>query len=95
MKKLPHFFSPESIQDLHSLYLFLCANNDEEVFDEVREKINIAVQLLREFPEIGVQKKSKVRVYSVMQTKYVIVFQVHNNELEIIRIFHTSQKWKD
>jgi plasmid stabilization system protein ParE len=95
MQKLPYFFSPESLEDLQSLYFFLCKNNDEEIFDEIREKINIAIQLLREFPEIGVKKQSGVRTYPVLQTRYVIIFQVKNNELEIIRIFHTSQKWED
>lgn len=93
MKKLPYFLSVESIQDLQSLYLFLCNTNDEEVFNEVREKINISINLLREFPEIGTKKEPNIRVYPVLKTKYVIVFRVKNDELEIIRIFHTSQKW--
>ena len=94
MTILKYKIAPRATKDLCDLKLFLEAAGEGDVFFLIKKRIKTAIAMLREFPELGIyQKEVGARAFSVPKTRYIIFFQKTEDLLEILRIFHTSQKW--
>lgn len=91
-QKLPYILSDKALLDIRSFESFLSNKNEEEILSIVYGRIYDAISLLREFQDIGKYDADlDVRIFPVPKTRYNIIFQVNNNILEILRIYHTSQ----
>ena len=90
---LPYHLSDSAINDIQSFKSFLEEQNEEIVIDLLYGRIKKAVLFLRDFPKIGQYgQRIDARVFPVQKTRFSIIFRIEKNTLEILRIFHTSQR---
>jgi len=93
-KCLSYRLSVSAINDIRSFKSFLKKQNEEMAINILYTRIQKAILFLREFSELGkYDQKINARVFPVQKTRFSIIFRVEKNILEILRIFHTSQRW--
>ncbi len=82
-----------AIDDLNNSYDYIYKDSPTSAI-KVIERIEIAIQKLVEFPELG--KKGRVsgtyELY-VVNTPFIIVYMVDDKFLKVISILHTSRKF--
>jgi plasmid stabilization system protein ParE len=94
MKNFSYKLSPSALRDMESLKYYL--KEDTAAFLAIKERIKASIKLIQRFPDLGAyNEEMDLLVLQVPKTRYEICFLKTKNLLEIIRIFHTSQHWKD
>ena len=92
---LSSILAPEAEDDIIALREYLFSQYAEESFFGMLQKIEKTISLLCEFPEMGEkQVHENIRKFPIPKTKIVLIFRVQKDTLQIIRIFHSSQKWE-
>ena len=88
-------FSASSLKDLKSIQEYICENNREaakEVVAYIIEKIeNVIV------PNPGAGRAGRVlrtRELVISKYPYIVPYQVREDVIYILRVLHTSRKWK-
>ena len=70
---------------------------DEGVPDQARRisaKIRSSVLQLKEFPALGRPGRvSGTHEIVVTKTPYLVVYRIHADQIQILRVLHSSQKW--
>lgn len=67
----------------------------EEAAEEVSIKIESAAAFLATMPGAGPAIGERdARKWSVATTRYVIVYRVLENSIEVLRVHHESQNWR-
>lgn len=74
---------------------YIAKNNQKAAF-EVAQRIRIAVNQLEEHPKSG--RTGRVRgTYELVihGLPYVVPYRVKKEEVQILSVYHTSQKWPE
>lgn len=88
-------WSPEARQDLREIYLYPAADNPYAA-PTLQERIKQGVQLLRDNPHIGqTGRVPGTRELVISDTSYILPYQIGENRLELLRIYHTARKWPE
>ena len=88
-------FSASSLKDLKSIQEYICENNREaakEVVAYIIEKIETVI-----VPNPGAGRAGRVlRTRELVISKYpsIVPYQVREDVIYILRVLHTSRKWK-
>ena len=91
---LKYQFTPNAVKDLCDLQIFLEKKGEKGVFVLLKKRISASISILQKFPNLGTfHVETGARIFPVPKTRYIIFFQKKENILEILRIYHASQKW--
>ncbi len=88
-------FSASSLKDLKSIQEYICENNREaakEVVAYIIEKIETVI-----VPNPGAGRAGRVlrtRELVISKYPYIVPYQVREDVIYILRVLHTSRKWK-
>jgi toxin ParE1/3/4 len=84
-------YSPESLRDLTNIYDYIAERNPYAA-SRVLGRIRAAINLLSEFPRIGHSGRAPdTREWVVKGLPYVIVHELHEDELVILAIMHGAR----
>lgn len=83
----------DAIHDLQALREYIAQDNPIAA-NRVAKRILNAVKVLSEQPGIGRHGRiPNTRELVVSGTPYIIPYQVKNNRIEILRVFHGAMQW--
>lgn len=88
-------FSASSLKDLKSIQEYICENNREaakEIVAHIIEKIETVI-----VPNPGAGRAGRVlrtRELVISKYPYIVPYQVREDVIYILRVLHTSRKWK-
>jgi len=88
-------WSPEAREDLRELYSTLATQNPYAA-RALHERIQQGVQLLRANPHLG--RPGRVpgtRELVIAGTLYIVPYQIREQRLEVLRVYHTARKWPE
>jgi toxin ParE1/3/4 len=85
-------WSPASRGDLHDIDGWLTERNPVTAARTLRA-IRTSADRLRDYPKIGRAVDRPFRVLGVRTTKYLLVYRLHNEGVEIVRIRHAAENW--
>ena len=84
-------YSSEALHDLENIYDYI-ADRNPPAASKVLARIRAAIDLLSEFPRIGhVGRASDTREWVVKGLPYIVVHELHEDELVILAIVHGAQ----
>jgi toxin ParE1/3/4 len=84
-----------ALQDLVSLRGYNALDDDAVARRQV-ELILAAVEHLRRFPETGRPgRRTGTRALIVARTPYLVPYRIRQQDVEILRVLHTRQRWPD
>lgn len=70
------------------------AERDPDAADRTLERIGNAVKTLAQYPAIGRPGRvAGTRELVIAGTPYIIPYRVRSQQVEILRVFHSSRKW--
>lgn len=81
-------------QNLESARLYIMAE-DPQAAASVLKRILGTLNTLSLFPESGKENKQKIgtRHIPIPKTPFVIAYRIKNNTVELLALWHQSQKW--
>ncbi|MBS5860350.1 type II toxin-antitoxin system RelE/ParE family toxin [bacterium] len=88
-------FSASSLKDLKSIQEYICEDNREaakEIVAHIIEKIETVI-----VPNPGAGRAGRVlrtRELVISKYPYIVPYQVREDVIYILRVLHTSRKWK-
>lgn len=82
-----------AFKDLEDATAFIEVRNPQASL-HVRQRLLSAVAHLGQFPNAGRRGKAfATREVVIPEYPYIIRYRVKNDEVQILRIFHTSRRW--
>ncbi len=88
-------FSESSLEDLRSIREYICANNEESAKKVVSHILEQVENILVNNPAIGrAGRILTTREFVISKYPYILPYQVRGNTIYILRVLHTSRKWK-
>lgn len=88
-------FSESSLEDLHSIREYICANNEEAAKKVVAHILEQVETILANNPAIGrAGRILRTREFVISNYPYILPYQVRENTIYILRVLHTSRKWE-
>jgi toxin ParE1/3/4 len=87
------FWSPVAVADLNRITLYIAQDNPS-LAEGIATRIYNTCQTLTEFPYRN--RKSRIQgKYDLVFTNlpYIVVYRIRNDEVEIIRVYHSAQNW--
>ena len=74
---------------------YIARENPRAAF-EVAQHIRVAVDQLRDHPQMG--RRGRVRGTNELVIRgrpYVVPYRIKNSEIQILSVYHTSRKWPE
>jgi len=85
----------DAINDLQALRHYIAQDNATAASNVVK-KILRSIDILSEQPGIGRQGRvADTRELIIPNTPYIVPYQVKNNTIEILRVFHCAMQWPE
>lgn len=87
------FWSPVAVADLNRITQYI-AHDNPALAEAIGRRIYDTCQTLAEFPYRN--RKSRIQgKYDLIFTNlpYIVVYRIRNDEVEIIRVYHSAQDW--
>jgi len=86
-------FTDSAREDLRSIKKYICEDNFEAA-QKVVKHIFDSIEYLRTNPSLGrAGRVLRTRELVISKYPYIVPYQVRENTIYILRVFHTSQKW--
>ena len=86
-------WSDAAESDLASVLLYIAADDKTAAFKLV-DKLEAAGSRLADFPMRGrVGRSPGTRELAVPRTKYILIYQISDDGVEILRAMHGAQDW--
>lgn len=83
-----------ALVDLAGIDHWLSEHADPQVAIHQIEQIRTRARGLRDFPKIGQQVGAASRSVAVQKTPYIVVYRIHDDLIEILRVHHNRQDWR-
>ena len=84
-------FGHEARSDLFSIWQHL-ADIDPSAADRLTERLRARVQLLRQFPDIGVARPDiRDDVRMLVEAPYLILYRVMPDTVQVVRVVHGAR----
>ncbi len=88
-------FSKSSLKDLHSIQKYICENNKDAARNVISHIIHSIETILVPNPAAGrMGRVLRTRELVISKYPYIVPYQVQNETIYILRVLHSSQKWK-
>ncbi|RUO46453.1 type II toxin-antitoxin system RelE/ParE family toxin [Pseudidiomarina donghaiensis] len=85
-------WTPEAIQDREQIYDFIESDNPVAAL-QLDSLVSSSVANLSEYPEIGRKGRVLGTRELVVHANYIIVYDVRDDAIRILRILHSAIKW--
>lgn len=86
-------WSPAALDDLTDIYTYIGNENPESAERVVRAIVHAAEGLVT-FPSMGrIGALPGTRERIMRRYRYKIVYRVRGNDVEVVRVIHTSRNW--
>lgn len=88
-------WSPLALDDLAAIDDYWWSHNRdraEEILDRIEASGNYLVELPHAGPAID---NLSARKWKVKQTDYLLIFRIHPDRIEVLRVQHASQNWSE
>jgi addiction module RelE/StbE family toxin len=79
-------------QDLLNIVKYIAQDNPDAA-EELANDIETKAEKLREFPEIYKVGRKRGTRELVAHKNYIVVYQVINSQIEVLRVKHSAQQW--
>ena len=89
-------WSDEALDDLAALAAYIYQDNPAAAVRITLEIIQSVEELLPDHPHVG--RPGRVpgtRELVIPRTPYIVPYQVRNNRIEILRVYHQARRWPD
>ena len=87
--------APEAEQDLSDIFDFILKDRPTSA-QYVLDRINDQINKLCDYPNLGRPGRvPRTKELVIPNLPFIIPYQVNQNTLEILRVFHTARKWPD
>lgn len=88
-------FSASSLKDLKSIQEYICENNKEAAKEVVAHIIGKIETVIIQNPSAGrAGRILRTRELLISKYPYIVPYQVREDVIYILRVLHTSRKWK-
>ena len=88
-------WSTPARQDLRDIFEYIAETNTNFA-DKLLTEINERVLILIDNPAIGRPGRiNGTKELVLSKTHYILPYRVHNNQIQILAIFHTSRQWPE
>lgn len=85
-----------ALADLRKIDAFLTREASPEITVRMLKSIRARANVLVDFPHAGpIVEDRSFRSLKVQNTPFLIAYRVGPNSLEILRIFHERENWRD
>ncbi len=92
---MPVRWTNKARRDLSSVDSFISRDNPTAALDTVL-KIISAVETLTNFPDMGRSGRiADTRELIIPGLPFIVPYRVRNDDIIILRVYHTSRKWPD
>lgn len=89
MKKV-RWTSPAAL-DFENQLDYIALHNETSALHIEQRILNLA-QLISQFPNIGIlSKRQNIREFRISDIPFVIIYEILDNTIDILHIYHTSQ----
>jgi addiction module RelE/StbE family toxin len=86
-------WSDGAVEDLHAILLYVAVDNVAAAFKLV-DRLEAAGNGLTKFPRRGrTGREPGTRELVVPGTKYIIIYELNGDRLEIIHVMHGARQW--
>ena len=83
-------------QDLENIGIYIFQDNPKAAIETVLRILELVETLLVENPAIGrAGRVFGTRELVLSNLPYILVYQVHDNTIGILRVLHTSRQWPE
>ena len=87
-------WSPESIHDLIALRAYIAEHDPASGKRVALHILHCVEQLLLENPQLGHPGRVPgTRELVISKTPFVVPYRVHNDVLQILRVYHNARRW--
>jgi toxin ParE1/3/4 len=89
-------WSPEAIEDLNSLRLYIAQDNPPAARGVVLHIMHTIEHLLPYNPQMG--RPGRVpgtRELVIPKTPFIVPYRLHRNVIQIIRVYHGARRWPE
>ena len=93
MRKI--IWSSLAISDLRRIDNLLTAELSPQVADDYLSAIRQRCEVLQDFPQHSARVDDEVRKLLVPATPYIILYDVTDFQIEVLRVFHNRENWRD
>ena len=89
-------WTDKALEDLLIIQEFIAQDNPKASVDITKKIVLTVVEQLSRFQNIGkAGRVNGTRELIIQNTSYIGVYWVKSNNVEVLRILHTSMKWPD
>jgi len=88
-------FTTDADADLDRIRDWLATNASAATAAAHLRRIRDKAAALRKFPKRGPLRDAATHSMRVPQTPYILVYRVLDDRVQVIRIFHDRQNWRD
>ncbi|MFZ0418747.1 MAG: type II toxin-antitoxin system RelE/ParE family toxin [Candidatus Sulfotelmatobacter sp.] len=83
-----------ALQDFTQICDYIDQHSGGATSRRVALSIHLELDLLANFPECGrTGRKPNTRELVLSSVPYIVVYRIHDNSVEIVRILHGAQRW--
>ncbi len=93
MRKI--IWSSLAISDLRRIDNLLTAELSPQVADDYLSAIRQRCEVLQDFPQHSARVDDEARKLLVPATPYIILYDVTDFQIEVLRVFHNRENWRD
>ena len=93
MRKI--IWSSLAISDLRRIDNWLTAELSPQVADDYLSAIRQRCEVLQDFPQRGARVDDEARKLLVPTTPYIMLYDVTDFQIEVLRVFHNRENWRD
>lgn len=88
-------WTPVAREDLAAIDAYWWAFNRERA-DEILDRIEAAGGFLSGMPHADMMLEDRpARKWRVRGTSYLLIYRIHDDRIEILRVHHASQDWQE
>jgi toxin ParE1/3/4 len=89
-------WSSEAIDDLAALRVYISQDDPAAAERITLEIIQSVEELLPDHPHIGrAGRVPGTRELVIPRTPYIVPYQVRNNRIQILRVYHSARRWPE
>jgi toxin ParE1/3/4 len=82
-----------AVNNLQSIFQYIAADN-EEAAHRMMERIHAAIERVAQMPySARGGKHAGTRELVVPRTPYIVMYRIHEEAIQILRVFHGAQDW--
>ena len=88
-------WSQAALEDLRAINAWLIEQATPEIAFRTLTAIRSRATFLERFPHGGRRHEGDVRVLPVLRTRYLLLYRIDDEVVQVLRVHHDRQDWSD